>query len=71
MYADAVNKRFWQGSPYKIPVGDAVKLVAISKKDGKIFYGIQEVTVSANQTVNITQMDEISQSELNTRLTAL
>lgn len=68
---DAVNKYFWQGSNYKVPEGANVKLVAISKTDNKIFYGSAQATITTNLTVTISQMDEISQSELNTRLNAL
>lgn len=71
LYGDAVNQRFWQGSSYKVPVGDVVKLVAICKQDNKIYYGSAQVTLSADMTTTISTMEEISQAELNNRLNAL
>lgn len=71
LYADAANQRFWQGSHYKVPLGEAVKFVVVSKKDNKIYYGSAQTTLTADLTTTISTMEEITQAELNTRLNAL
>lgn len=71
LYGDAANQRFWQGSHYTVPIGEPVKLIAVSKQDNKIYYGSAQVTIAANMTTTINTMEEITQAELNTRLNAL
>lgn len=71
MYADAANQRFWQGSAYKVPIGEPVKFIVISKKDNKIYYAMASATITADMTTTISTMEEITQAELNNRLNAL
>jgi hypothetical protein len=71
LFGDGANKRFWQGSYYKVPAGKLVRLIAVSKKDNKIFYGSADVTITPDMTVNITQLDEVTENELKIRLNSL
>jgi hypothetical protein len=71
MYADAGNQRFWQGSNYKVPIGKSVRLIAISKKDNKNYYGYTDLVIAANQTAAITTMEEVTDLDLQIRLLAL
>lgn len=71
LFGDAANQRFWQGTNYRVPTGENIKLVAVAKKDNKVYYGFSQVTIATNMTVSISQMEEISEAELNTRLNAL
>jgi hypothetical protein len=68
---DVLNQRFWQGASYRVPIGKSVRLVAVSKKDNKNYYGHIDVTISADMTATITSMEEVSDAELQIRLNAL
>jgi hypothetical protein len=71
MYADANNQQFWQGTNYKVPIGKNVRLIAVGKKDNKNYYGAVDITISANQTITIPTMDEVTDAQLQTKLNAL
>jgi hypothetical protein len=71
LYADATNQRFFQGNNYKVPTGKLVRLMAIAKNSNKIYYGSEDVTITPNQTVNITTMTEVTTTELQAKLNAL
>jgi hypothetical protein len=71
LYPDAANKRYWQGSSYKVPGGKQVVLVAVSKKDSKNYFGSAAVTISPDMTVTIPSMEEVTDAVLKQRLNAL
>ncbi len=71
LYPDAINERFFQGNNYKVPIGKMARLIAISKSGGKIYYGSEDVTIIANQTINMATMTEISTADLQVKLNAL
>jgi hypothetical protein len=68
---DAANKRFWQGSSYKVPGGKLVTLVAVSKKDNKNYFASTTVTITPDMTVTLTSMEEVNDATLKTRLNSL
>jgi hypothetical protein len=71
LHADPANQRFWQGSNYKVPMGKSVRLIAISKKDNKNYYGYTDLVIGTNQTATITTMEEVTDLDLQIRLLAL
>jgi hypothetical protein len=71
MYPDPTNQQFWQGTNYKVPIGKNVRLIAVGKKDNKNYYGAVDITISANQTLTIPSMDEVTDAQLQTKLNAL
>lgn len=71
LVGDPNTQKFWQGANYKLPIGKQVRLIAISKRDTRIYYGSADVTITADMTVTINTLDEVSDAELQLRLNAL
>lgn len=53
-----------------LPIGQKIKVIAISEKDDTYYYGISSTTISADQSISLT-MNPISESLLKTTLNAL
>jgi hypothetical protein len=65
LFGDASVDAFTTGN-YNIPIGMRVKILSISKINGVLAYNIHSTTITANETIYITDMQQVSEKELMT-----
>jgi hypothetical protein len=71
LYPDVSNQQFWQGTNYKVPIGKQARLIAISRKNAKTYFGFVDLVIANNSSINISTMDEVSDADLMIKLNAL
>jgi hypothetical protein len=71
LYSNPINQHFWQGQSYKVPMNKNITMVAVAKKDNKIYFGKVSGVTTSNATHTIASMEEVTQADLQIRLNSL